>query len=267
MKQIGRGRTADIFEYGDHQILKLYKEGFPEDFIQREFEASQFVCSVGIPSPQAYELVSQDGRLGIVFERASGVSLLSVMSKQMWLLGKHSRTLAALHYDLHTRSASGRIRKQKAVLSEQIQTAPLLTDEEKNSILRYLKALPDDDKLCHGDFHPDNVLVGNGNRVIDWMTGMSGNPDGDAARTILLMSYGTMPDGTPRIVKAIVQFMRNKLRKVYTKHYLKLSGRPYSKIDSWMLPVAAARLVEWIPPAEKNSLLELIRERLRSNSS
>ncbi|CAG7618241.1 phosphotransferase family protein [Paenibacillus allorhizosphaerae] len=264
MKQIGRGRTADIFEYGENKILKLYRKGFPEDFIQREFDASQFVCSLGIPSPHAYELARKEGRLGIVFDRVNGVSMLSAMSKNVWLLGKHSTTLAALHYDLHTQSAPGRLRKQKAVLSEHIQAAQLLTEEEKGRILRYLKALPDDDKLCHGDFHPDNVLVGDGIRIIDWMTGMSGNPAGDAARSILLLSYGTMPDGTPNIVKAIVQFMRNKIRKGYTKHYLELSGQPYSNIDSWMLPVAAARLVEWIPPAEKNSLLELIRERLGS---
>ncbi|MEC0333726.1 hypothetical protein NYE76_04040 [Paenibacillus sp. FSL M7-0831] len=38
----------------------------------------------------------------------------------------------------------------------------------------------------------------------------------------------------------------------------------YHEIDGWTLPVAAARLADWIPPEEKNRLLSEIRARLRA---
>ncbi|KAA8746258.1 phosphotransferase family protein [Paenibacillus sp. UASWS1643] len=46
--------------------------------------------------------------------------------------------------------------------------------------------LPDQQQICHGDFHPDNVMLseaGDQYWVTDWMTGMSGDPAGDVARS------------------------------------------------------------------------------------
>ena len=45
-----------------------------------------------------------------------------------------------------------------ARLSTNIAQAPLLAEPHKQSLLRSLAAMPDGDRLCHGDFHPINVL-------------------------------------------------------------------------------------------------------------
>lgn len=47
--------------------------------------------------------------------------------------------------------------------------------------------------------------------IIDWMTGMAGNPSGDIARSLLFLTYGTMPEGTPKIVSIIVNFLRQRI--------------------------------------------------------
>ena len=43
-------------------------------------------------------------------------------------------------------------------------------------------------KVCHGDFHPSNVIVDKDGRlhVIDWSHATQGNGSADAARTFLL---------------------------------------------------------------------------------
>jgi uncharacterized protein (TIGR02172 family) len=264
LKLIGQGRTADIFEYKENKVIKLYKNEFPEDAVNQEFLISKFVYSLGINTPQPYELTQLDNRHGIIFRRISGFSLLNIMTKKPWSIDKHARTLATLHYNLHTYNAVGALRQQKKVLSDNIISAPFLTEEEKNKILDYLEKLPDDNKLCHGDFHPDNVLIGEESWIIDWMTGMSGNPAGDLARSIILIDFGTLPDSTPRFIKAVINFLRSRMKKEYVKYYLNLSKQEYSDIDRWILPVATARLVEWIPKEEKDKLLLVIRERLRA---
>ncbi|WP_308530680.1 aminoglycoside phosphotransferase family protein [uncultured Paenibacillus sp.] len=71
----------------------------------------------------------------------------------------------------------------------------------KQEIMDYLKSLPDGTRLCHGDFHPENVMIGERNWVIDWMTGMIGNPAGDVARTLLLFRFGTLPDEASSSIK------------------------------------------------------------------
>lgn len=266
MNHIGQGRTADIFEYKEDKIIKLYKKDFPEDAINQEFLISNFAYSLGINTPQPFELTYLDDRHGIVFQRISGFTLLKIMTKRPWSINKYSRTLATLHSELHTHEAAGVLRKQKIVLSGNIKGTPLLTEEEKEKIIKYLENLPDDNKLCHGDFHPDNVLLDDDNWIVDWMTGMSGNPSGDVARSVILFSLGTMPDGTPNIIKTIVNFLRNRMKTEYIKEYLNITGKDYSEIDKWVLPVAAARLVEWIPKDEQDKLVILIKDRLMAIS-
>ncbi|MEK5640576.1 MULTISPECIES: phosphotransferase [Paenibacillus] len=116
--------------------------------------------------------------------------------------------------------------------------------------------------MCHGDFHPDNIILGEKEWVIDWMTGMRGNPAGDVARTLVLLQMGTMPDGTPD--EAVKKFarMREELVKEYTRQYFGGGSLSQTDVDAWRLPVAAARLTEWIPEAEKANLLALVREAL-----
>ncbi|KRE47799.1 hypothetical protein ASG81_07710 [Paenibacillus sp. Soil522] len=95
------------------------------------------------------------------------------------------------------------------------------------------------------------------------MTGMVGNPAGDVARTLLLFRFGTLPDEAPRVVNTL-QIMRDKINEIYLEHYLTYSNLQFSDIDEWMLPIAAARLTEWIPDQEKALLLNFIEERLSS---
>lgn len=91
---------------------------------------------------------------------------------------------------------------------------------------------------------------------------MRGNPAGDVARTLVLLQMGTMPDGTPD--EAVKKFarMREELVKEYTRQYFGGGSLSQTDVDAWRLPVAAARLTEWIPEAEKANLLALVREAL-----
>lgn len=261
-KRIGQGRTAEVFEQPENRILKLYRPDFPEDAVQHEFQTSSLAYSMGVRTPKPYEQIRVEDRKGVVFQRIRGKSLLALIVKKPWTVRRQAGLLARLHADLHTYPAGEIGRKQKAVLRQYISAAPLLTEEEKKQVLAHLESLPEEEKLCHGDFHPDNVLYDGDCWIVDWMTGMSGNPAGDAARSVVILGAGTLPDGTPRLIRSAVQRLRGRLKKSYVEEYLKVSGIPYPEIEQWIMPVAAARLVEWLPPAEKDQLAAIVRERL-----
>ncbi|GIP58544.1 aminoglycoside phosphotransferase family protein [Paenibacillus sp. FSL W8-0186] len=266
LEQVGQGRTADIFVAGDNKVLKLYKKGFPIEAIHEEYEVSQYVHDLGINVPRAFEMIERDGRLGIIFERVPGTSLLHLMTRRPLRIRRFSRTLAALHHHVHSHSVADLSRNHKEILAHNIQSAPLLTDAEKSKIIHQLQGLPEDHKLCHGDYHPDNVLVTDPNNscVIDWMTGMAGHPLGDLARSVLLLTYGTLPEGTPKTKGLLINFFRKRIKKEYVRHYMKLANKDYAEVDPWILPVAAARLSDGIPDEEKNALLLEIRARLKT---
>ncbi|WP_379127777.1 phosphotransferase family protein [Paenibacillus sp. sgz500958] len=265
-KLIGEGRTAEVWEYGDHEVVKLYRDEIPEDQIRREFEISQYVYNQGIGTPKPIEIVTIEGRMGIVFQRIEGLSLLTYMGKQPWKIGGYATSMAELHHSLHKLEAAPGIGRQKEILRHNIIGAPILSVEEKSDIIAYLDKLPEGNKLCHGDFHPDNVLLDERMSVIDWMTGYAGEPAGDAARSVVMFSIGSMPPGTSFITKLMIGIGRSRLTKRYVKEYLKRSGISYKEINQWVLPVAAARLTEWLPTSEKTHLAKEVRTRLRSKS-
>ncbi|TDF99190.1 phosphotransferase family protein [Paenibacillus piri] len=262
LKPIGRGRTADIFEYGDGKIIKLFKEGLPQPVMENEYTTSVYIHSLGIPTPEPFELLEVDGRTGIVYERASGHTMLRIMMAKPWQINRQSRQLAELHAQIHRHTVTAMRQRQKDMLEQRIAAASLLDAEEKEQILDILDRLPEGNQLCHGDFHPDNIMVGDKCRILDWMTGMSGNPAGDAARSVLLLSTGSLPGETPKLIAAMIELMRRRLKEVYLTHYIRVSGIGSDEIEQWLLPVAAARLAEWLPDHEKQGLTELIRARL-----
>jgi hypothetical protein len=110
VKLIGRGGSADIFEYEQDKFIKLYRNDFPQDAINHEFRMSQLVHALGgIHTPQAFELVCIDNRQGVIFQRIHGKSLLSELTsaRAPLVVGRHAGTLAALHYEVHSRHTVG----------------------------------------------------------------------------------------------------------------------------------------------------------------
>ncbi|WP_151735765.1 phosphotransferase family protein [Paenibacillus tengchongensis] len=265
-KRVGIGRTAEVFVYGDGTILKLYREEIDGYQVEREYRISKHVYEQGLRTPQPLELVEAEGRQGIVFEQVQGVSLLKLIGEKPLQLSAFAAQLAGLHAGLHQLEGPDPQVRQKEQLEKCIIAAPMLTMDEKSAVLEQLARLPAGDRLCHGDFHPDNVLVGGEAWVIDWMTGIAGHPDADAARTVLLLSMGAMPPGTPLLRKFVTGFFRQRLTKLYIREYLRLTGKNYSAINAWIVPVASARLWEGVPLGEKEQLAREIRRRLRKSS-
>lgn len=260
-QRIGSGRTAEIFEYGDGRVLKLYHAGMPEDQVEAEYQIGRFVCQSGVSSPIPFERVRYDDRHGIVYERVDGVTMLASLTQQPGGPAAEAERMAKLHSRIHGLSIPG-LPSQKAHLGERIRHAPLLSGEEKEQIALYLRDLPDGDRLCHGDYHPDNIMLGEKEWIIDWMTGMSGHPAGDVARTALLLQFGSVPDEAPGEVVEWLAAMRMQLLEAYLQAYTSYAGMTWHDIRRWMLPVAAARLCEWIPDAEKEALAAFIREHI-----
>lgn len=268
MERIGQGRTAEIYAYSNEHIMKLYRMDFPLEAVQNEFRISELAYKKGLPVPQAISLIEHTTpRAGIVFERLQGNTLLSLIIQQPELLEQLAFMMADCHYRLHCeRDDEGALPSQKQILSGAIRNVRLLSEGDQARILSYLTILPDQQQFCHGDFHPDNVMLsdaGDQYWVIDWMTGMSGDPAGDAARSWVILMSSTLPENTEPAVRMGFETARESLVEYYMHHYMQLSGITRESIESWMLPVAAARLDEDLPPQEVEHLLKLVQERLR----
>lgn len=270
-KRIGQGATAEIFELDGNRVLKLFRGGLPDELARREYRNTVAVCACGVPAPQAFDCIEQDGRIGIVYERAQGSSLM----KQMVMPGilfpakakQDAERLAAWQYSFHQKKPEGLL-PFRTLLSRNIQETDRLTEAEKQAVLEVLNGLPDGDCLCHGDFHPDNLLVNHGKPVIlDWMTASVGVPEADVARTSLIFTTTiALPASIPEPVQKCARRFMKSVHAVYLKKYRELSGLTQEQIDAWKLPLAAARLIERRPPIEQELLLKEIRSRIGSGN-
>ena len=77
--EIARGATAIVYDMGDGRVLKLFNEGYWRSAALREYNYARIVGEKGIPAPQVYEFVEPEGRVGIVYEKIEGESMLDAL--------------------------------------------------------------------------------------------------------------------------------------------------------------------------------------------
>ncbi len=241
--RIAEGRTAEVFAWGERWVLKLFREGCPRAWAEQEVQIARVVQQTALPVPTVGDLVEIEGRIGIVYERVSGPSMLREFISRPWRLPRFAGLLAELHASMHVRQVS-EIPSQRRRLQHKINgtTLPAMV---KDAALAALAGLPDGNVLCHGDFHPDNILMSpRGPIVIDWSDATQGNPLADVARTLLLFRLGEPPPDAAR--RWLLQLGRTSTRRIYLGQYMALRGASEHDIDAWRLPVAAARASEEI---------------------
>jgi len=268
MTKIAEGRTAEVRMYGDGKIIKLFHAGFPIDTVHYEYKMSRLVYESGIATAKPYELVEYEGKTGIVYGYLhSSSTLLARMSAEPGSIDFYAEWMARLHAEMHSRTVDAArfssIHSLHDALQHRIGESEGLTELEKDAVTRYLQQLPRGNSLCHGDYHPENVMIGEEANIIDWMTGAIGHPAADAARTVLLLEMGRLPEGAPQAVVEGLARTRSHFKESYLRYYIRYSGISEASIRQWMLPIAAARLVEWIPEDEKSQLRDLIRKQLK----
>jgi uncharacterized protein (TIGR02172 family) len=254
--RIGVGRTAEVYAWGDDQILKLYRADMPREWVEHEARIGQIVADAGVHAPAIGDIVEVDGRLGIIYERITGPAMLDALAHQPWRLPSLARQFAQVHATMHT-CLRPELPSQHQSLSRAVEYAPGLDDGTRQRILAALDRPPDGESVCHGDYHPGNIILSpRGPVVIDWMTACHGNAVADVARTVLLLRIGALPEGTPLAQRVMTPLIRRAFLATHLKAYRALRSLSEVEIEAWLPILAAARLNEGID-AEKTQLHKL----------
>jgi aminoglycoside phosphotransferase (APT) family kinase protein len=244
---IARGRTADVYAWQDHQILKLLYDWCPLEMAEEEARIAQIVSATSIPTPKFIGRTSIDGRQGLIYERVEGSEMLEQLSRRPWQLASLARQMAELHAAIHHQSGDGFLPLRPSVRAT-IERVDGLPPKVKTGALAALDRLPDGGALCHFDFHPGQIMTTNrGLVMLDWMTAKQGDPAGDVARTWVLFKFAEIAGAGP-LTRLVIQGVRGMFFKRYLARYLDLQPQVgLQTIQAWMIPVAAARLAENIP--------------------
>lgn len=131
-------------------------------------------------------------------------------------------------------------------LERKLRAAKPLPERLRTAALEALEKMPEGDRLCHGDFHPGNILLSQPEPVIiDWIDSSIGNPLADVARTTILAlgSAATNPSRSARWGVLATHTL-------YLRRYFQLRSGGRDEYHRWLPIVAAARLSEGITELE-----------------
>jgi hypothetical protein len=260
-QMIARGRTAEVYEWNDGYVLKLFYDWCPTDWCSHEADVAMLVGQQGLSTPKCISTTRVDGRSGIIYERADGTSMLKMLSKNPIQIRKQAKLFAELHVEINSHSGKG-LPKIRSHLQNSVGEVASISHEMKTKVLTILSELPDGDSLCHFDLHPDQVLINEqGPVVLDWITAVQGNPLADVARTLLLLQFGHAPHMS-WIMRQALNVVRRAFAASYLRRYLELyTDADTSEIWKWMIPIAAARLKDGIKEEEPD-ILSYLRSQL-----
>ena len=238
---IGSGAQAEIYLW-DGQVIKLFHRGTPDATVQNEADIQQKLYLSGLPVPRVFGLATLDLRPAILMEYLPGPSLGDVMLNDLAHAADYIQAAAALHAQMHTIGGEG-LPAQSDKLRRKINSTPLLDKDEKQRLLSLLVRIDPGRAVCHGDFHPYNIIqTKSGLAVIDWADATCGSAPADVCRSYLLyLLHGREAAGP------------------YLDGYCAIASIKKEAILEWLPVIAGARLEETGRGDDVELLLRLAR--------
>lgn len=223
---IGHGAQADVYLY-DKQVIKLFHEGVSDEAVLYEADIQQRVFRAGFSAPQVYCVATLEGRNAILMEHVPGPSLGELMEKDRPRAPEYLLQAIRLQVEMHATPGSG-LPSQREKLRRRISSVSTLTEDAKLRLLLLLDTLAADQAVCHGDFHPYNIIqTEKGLTVIDWADATCGSAPADACRSYLLyLLHG------------------KEAAEAYLQFYCEQSRVSRDDILKWLPILAGARLCE-----------------------
>jgi hypothetical protein len=242
---IAYGRTAEIYAWNEEQVLKLFYNWFPLENIQYEQRIAEAVCRTDLPVPSVGEILNINNRFGLLYGRVDGITMFELMEQEPWNIFRYAHRMAELHIEMHSDPTNATLPNLKTKLKNKINQAEGLSVKNREKVLTELADLPDGDRLCHGDFHPMNIIMtAHGETIIDWIDSAVGNPLADLARTTII-ARGAMASN--QIKKAMQKLIVRIFHHAYITYYFSTCPAGKEEYLLWLPIVAAARLSENIP--------------------
>lgn len=213
-----------------NQKLKMFSDRYPESDILNEalnqVRVEEALRPTAIKAPKLIEVAIYDEKWTIVSEFVEGKTLEQCMAECEEDATKLLERFVAIQLDL------GQVQVPLLAPLHQKMHRKIdrtqLDDAVREELHLQLDEMPVHDKLCHGDFHPSNIIITPRNEVyvIDWSHVTRGNLSADAARTYL----------------SLLHHKGKQFAQEYLTLYAEASGNDAEYVKRWIPLVAAASI-------------------------
>lgn len=217
-----------VYRDGD-RIIKVFDPSKKKSDVLNEALNQARVEECGIAIPKVLDVTClEGGAWAIVMDYIPGKTLAALIEEHPENADKYIRQLVDIQVDMHKHTVP-LLNKLKDKMSGKIAQTDL------SATVRYelntrLEGMPKHKKLCHGDFNPSNVIIGEDGTpfIIDWAHATQGNASADAARTYLLFALAGKTD----------------YAETYLKAFCKKTDTAKQYVQQWLPIVAASQSVK-----------------------
>lgn len=194
--QVGEGGNGKTYEHPDNPDILLKVNNAPrndEATTRREFEVSQHVLSLGLPTPRIHEMVRMGDGYGLVFERIKGKRSLSrICADDPSRMAEAATMLATLGKQLHTTPCdTDFFPSRKALALKGIEASDFVDAGDRAVLQAFVQTLADETTCTHGDFQMGNLIVSDEDKPywidLGWFS--HGTPMFDLGHLFLLCQF------------------------------------------------------------------------------
>ena len=174
-----------IYRVGDSTV-KVFDSDFSKADILNEALNQARVEETGLNIPKIREVTTIDGKWAIISDYIQGKTLETLMAENPDKFDEYLKLFVDIQIEVQSQTCP-LLNKLWDKMNRKIAQTDLDATTRYDLHTR-LGGMPKHHKLCHGDFNPSNVIIGDDGKayVIDWAHATQGNASADAARTYLL---------------------------------------------------------------------------------
>ena len=217
-----------VYRDGD-AVIKVFGKSYSDSAVLNEALLHSRVESLGLKVPHLREVCKIDGKWAICMDYIDGERLSCKIDADKEGKDKYVDLFVSLQSDVLSRRMPNLV-----MLKDKLNRK--ICDADLDATVRYflhglLEKVPKKAVLCHGDFVPENIVIGkNGEAyIMDWSHAAQGNEEADVARTYILLNLNGKTD----------------FAESYLEKYVLKSGKEIEVIKKWLPIVAASMLSDY----------------------
>ena len=179
----------------DDIAYKLFHKSYSPFQIYREAMLQTMAAEAGINVPKIHGVIEVDDRLAILSDFIDGNTVAELMEENPAKKDMYLGLLADTQLDLLSRTAND-VRKLTQSIEQEINALTQIDEVKRYELITLLASMPDHNKLCHGNFGPENVIIDGMDKVfiLDWTAAARGNAGADMAKTYLKLTLTSGED-------------------------------------------------------------------------
>lgn len=216
-----------VYRSGDDAV-KVFDEEYSKADVLNEALNQARIEETGLNIPKIKEVTKIEGKWAIISDFIKGKTLAQLMEENPDKYDEYLEMFVDLQLEIHSKK-SPLLNKLKDKMDRKISQADLDATTRYDLHTR-LEGMPKHNKVCHGDFNPSNIIVGEDGKlyILDWSHATQGNASADVARTYLLFCLNGDEANA----------------KKYLELFCKKSDTARQYVEKWMPIVAASQSVK-----------------------